>query len=279
MTQSKFLYAAAAGFAAGVALVFVLWWGQEPPPAPADQAPQPIAPEPPRTAEAKATAADADPLKRGLEAIQARLKALPDGMPSEQRSALEKAEREALHRINAKERADLRAKMDRLGIDDDLLFAQPVPVPDPVAKEVTPGQSLPPSPVPPLSEIPTVTATLAVDVTFPDDAREPVAVAALDLVYGAADVTSDVPAAAWDAALRGCHVRLHFPGRPYPGGQLGTSGITELLVPLPLDRDPGGFVLARGSSGRIVRYSKSPPDVCARLQEALAAAVPAAARR
>jgi hypothetical protein len=122
-----------------------------------------------------------------------------------------------------------------------------------------------------------VTGTLAVDVTFPDEARGRVAVAAIDLVRGRfAEPGEDVGRDVWDAARRGAHVHLRFPTplRSVPamvegGGML----MAELIVPLPLTREPGGYVLVR-DVGRVVRIGRLPADVCVRFQEAIAAAVP-----
>lgn len=122
-----------------------------------------------------------------------------------------------------------------------------------------------------------VTGTLAVDVTFPDADRPRVAVAARGLVEAATASLDRVPAADWDAARRLPHVLVRF---PTPHGRVTVSEATdvalnELLVPLPLTRAPGGFVLVRDGE-RVVRFSKYPHDACVRFQEALAAAVPAA---
>jgi hypothetical protein len=51
--------------------------------------------------------------------------------------------------------------------------------------------------------------------------------------------------------------------------------VAELLVPLPLTRDPGGFVLARDGD-RVVRFTKYPHDACVRFQTQLLSATPAA---
>jgi hypothetical protein len=50
--------------------------------------------------------------------------------------------------------------------------------------------------------------------------------------------------------------------------------MAELVVPLPLTREPGGYVLVR-DVGRVVRVGALPADACRRFQEALSAAVPA----
>lgn len=124
-----------------------------------------------------------------------------------------------------------------------------------------------------------VVGTLAVDIAFPDAERYRVAVAARGLVEAATASLDRVPAADWDAARRLPHVRVTFPiprrlgfvpvedGAPVP--------IDDVLVPLPLTRAPGGFVLVRDGE-RVVRFTKYPHDACVRFQEALAAAVPAA---
>lgn len=123
-----------------------------------------------------------------------------------------------------------------------------------------------------------VGGTLAVDVTFPAAERFPVAAAVLDLVLGATDATPGVPVTAWDAAQLGCHVWVRFPG-PTAQARVVTRNdlrlhVAEVLVPLPLTRGPGGFVLVRDGD-QIARLSKYPPAACARFQEVLAAATPA----
>ncbi|HEX4613835.1 MAG TPA: sigma-70 family RNA polymerase sigma factor [Urbifossiella sp.] len=258
--------------AVGLAVVFALGAGvglsvREAPgmaAAPALPAPslRPAAPpRPPAADRPKAPETDLERLTRERDAIRARLAALPDGTPPDQRAALEAAEQEAERRLLAQTAAAQQARADRLQERVNAL------------KQFTGPRRV---------DLPAVTATLAVDVTFPDEARARVALAALDLVWDAAEISAGAPAAAWDAALRGCHVRLHFPGPTYqnriPVEAGGHISIAEILVPLPLSRDPGGFVLVQ-DGGRIVRLSKYPPDACARLQEALAAAAPAPAGR
>lgn len=123
-----------------------------------------------------------------------------------------------------------------------------------------------------------VTGTLAVDVTFPDLARGRVAVAAVDLIRGRpADGGEDVRVEAWDAARRGAHLHLRFPTprRSVPVLVDGDMLMAELIVPLPLTREPGGVVFVR-DVGRVVRVGKLPAAACARFQEALGAAVPVA---
>ena len=121
-----------------------------------------------------------------------------------------------------------------------------------------------------------VTGTLAVDVVFPDADRPRVARAARDLLMATTTATADLPAAAWDAARRLPHLHVRF---PTPHRELGMSGgprfvLAEALFPLPLTRDPGGYVLVRNGD-RVVRLSGFFGDAHVQFQKALSAAVPA----
>ncbi|HYH68131.1 MAG TPA: hypothetical protein VD866_25785, partial [Urbifossiella sp.] len=82
--------------------------------------------------------------------------------------------------------------------------------------------------------------------------------------------------AAWDAAKRLPHVHVRFP-TPHRAVKVADApdvALAEAVVPLPLARDPGGFVLVRDGE-RVVRFSKYPHAACVRFQGALSAAVPA----
>jgi RNA polymerase sigma factor (sigma-70 family) len=120
-----------------------------------------------------------------------------------------------------------------------------------------------------------VSGRLAVEVTFPTPERYKLALAAVELARRAT-WSGAVPPATWDTALRGCYVLVQLPRRPQRIPVQGAPDlmIAELLVPLPLTRAPGGFVLAR-SGDRVVRFTKYPHDTCVRFQETLAAATPA----
>ena len=123
---------------------------------------------------------------------------------------------------------------------------------------------------------PEVSGTLATDVRFPDAACDRIGEATRGLVEGATH-SADGADGAWEAARRLPHVHVRFPAPRRTVRVPGAADIAvaEVLVPLPLTRAPGGYVLVR-DGGRVVSFSKYPHAAAARFQEALGAAVPAA---
>ncbi|MBN9521999.1 sigma-70 family RNA polymerase sigma factor [bacterium] len=118
---------------------------------------------------------------------------------------------------------------------------------------------------------------LAVEVIFPTAERYKLAVAGVDLARAGRAARDRVPAAAWDAARRGCHVLARFSKRQPCVPVAGSPDlvVAELLLPLPLTRDPGGFVLARDGD-RVVRFSNYPNDARVRFQTQLLRTTPTA---
>ncbi|MFO0796519.1 MAG: sigma-70 family RNA polymerase sigma factor [Gemmataceae bacterium] len=125
---------------------------------------------------------------------------------------------------------------------------------------------------------PEVTATLAVDVTFPEAGRYHVGLAARLLVEDATDSSDGAGGAddVWNAARRLPHVHVRYPAprRTVRVADAPDIAVAEVLVPLPLTRAPGGYVLVRDGD-RVVRFSKYPHAAATRFQEAIGAAVPA----